>query len=336
MDTPSEYRIYADNQLVNTGTFQLDGGGQLVLEVPANGQTIRLEADQNPAHPGNSHPRATVEACGEVGATISLGFVNAAPQDDEDAEIEISCMEILDSYDPNDKSVSPQGITNNNYLMPGIMLDYQIRFQNTGSDTAYTVVVVDTLSNVFDVSTIEWGVSSHPYVIDVSGYGRPILKFTFNQINLPDSITDEPNSHGFVKFKIAPYDTLPMGTIIQNFADIYFDYNLPVRTNTTHQILSDTVPTGSSLEVINVTNISEFKLFDFKAIPNPFSSQLMLDFGVNATYKVKIMDMLGKEVFSTELSGPKGMLSTTILPSGIYILQVTSEKGVGVKKIVKK
>ena len=31
--------------------------------------------------------------------------------DDEDAEIEIDCMEIIDSYDPNDKSVSPQGIT---------------------------------------------------------------------------------------------------------------------------------------------------------------------------------------------------------------------------------
>jgi len=332
MDTPSEYRIYADNQLVFTGTFQLDGGEQLVLEVPANGQTIRLEADQHPAHPGNSHPRATVEACGGGGATISLGFVNDTPQDDEDAEVEISCMEIRDSFDPNDKSVSPQGITDHNYLMPGTTLEYQIRFQNTGSDTAYTIVVVDTLSTVFDVSTIEWGISSHPYVVDVSGYGKPVLKFTFNHINLPDSTTDESNSHGFVKFKIAPYDTLPMGSVIQNFADIYFDYNLPVRTNTTHQIISDTVPTGSLIKVINYDS----QLFDFKAIPNPFSGQLMLDFGVSASYKVKIMDMLGKEVFSTEFSDTKGVITTSALPSGIYILQVLSEKGIGVKKIVKK
>ena len=59
MQLTSEYRIYADNELVYTGTFQLNGQEELVIDVPANGQTIRLEADQHPMHPGNSHPQET-------------------------------------------------------------------------------------------------------------------------------------------------------------------------------------------------------------------------------------------------------------------------------------
>ncbi len=254
MQSTSEYRIYADNELVYTGTFQLNGGEELVIEVPANGQTIRLEADQHPAHPGNSHPRETIEACGDGGEPISLGFVNAASMDDADMDIEIDCMEIIDSYDPNDKSVSPQGITDNNYLMPGTTLEYLIRFQNTGSDTAYNIVVVDTLSEYLDISTIQWGINSHQYTIDVSGQGQPILEFTFNDINLPDSTTNEANSHGFVKFKIAPYDTLVNGTEIQNTADIYFDYNLPIRTNIAQIIISDTVITGTPINVCTLNS----------------------------------------------------------------------------------
>ncbi|MBU0487812.1 MAG: hypothetical protein KKD31_07650, partial [Bacteroidetes bacterium] len=264
MQSPQEYRIYADNQLCNTATFQLNGGEELIIQVSATGQTIRLEADQHPAHPGNSQPKVTIEACGNEGIPFSIGIVNAVPTDDADVNVEIDCMEIRDSYDPNDKSVSPTGITDNNYIMPGTVLDYLIRFQNTGSDTAYTVVVIDTLSNNLDVATIQWGVSSHPYHIDVSGYQQAVLKFTFGNINLPDSTTDELNSHGFVKFKIAPIDTLPLGTQINNAADIYFDYNSPIRTNTAQLIISDTVINGAPINVVVITNLVENEQFSYK------------------------------------------------------------------------
>ena len=70
-----------------------------------------------------------------------------------------------------------------NLYVAGTILDYQIRFQNTGSDTAFTVIVVDSLSSHLNPSTIQWGLSSHPYTVDVSGMGTPTLKFTFNNIN---------------------------------------------------------------------------------------------------------------------------------------------------------
>ncbi|MGQ8338156.1 T9SS type A sorting domain-containing protein [Sunxiuqinia sp. A32] len=335
MDIASEYRIYADNELVHTDIFQLFGGEEMIVEVPANGQTIRLEADQHPMYPGNSHPRETIEACGDVEEAISLGFVNAAPMDDADVNVEIDCIEIRDSYDPNDKSVSPQGVTENNYLMLGTPLDYLIRFQNTGSDTAYTIVVVDSLSANLDISTIEWGASSHPYTLNVSGYGKPVLKFTFNNVNLPDSTTDEVNSHGFVKFKIAPYNNIPMETEINNAADIYFDYNLPVRTNTAHVTISDTVLIGDLINVKIITDITEDKLLNYQLMPNPFSNHIDIVFDKYSNYDIKIFDLLGNQILTKTTRGRQYSLSTSELPRGVYLLQIKSDEVTRVKKMIK-
>ncbi|PCH66177.1 MAG: hypothetical protein COC01_08750 [Bacteroidetes bacterium] len=159
-------------------------------------------------------------------------------------------MIIIDSYDPNDKQVQPQGITTNRYVMPGTMLDYKIRFQNTGTDTAYRVVVVDTLSTNLDLSTLQLGASSHVYSLEVTGEGSPILTFAFNSINLIDSLTDEPNSHGFLKYKIAPYDTVSNGRVVHNSANIYFDFNEPITTNDAWVTVSDTVLLGASINIV--------------------------------------------------------------------------------------
>jgi Leucine-rich repeat (LRR) protein len=333
MELASEYRIYADNELSYTGNFQLLGGEELGLQVSANGQTIRLEADQHPNHPGNSHPNAIIEACGT--GDISLGFVNSAPMDDEDAEIEIDCKEIVDSFDPNDKTVSPTGLTESNYVLPGTLLDYMIRFQNTGTDVAYDIVIVDTLSNYYDLSTIQWGVSSHSYTVDVSGQDQAIIRFTFDNIFLPDSSSDELNSHGFVKFKIAAFDTLINGTEIKNFADIYFDYNSPIRTNTAITTISDTTLLGTPIEVDVVTNIKENELGGTTVSPNPFSEHLNIVFEKNSSYEIKVLNVLGKEIQTTIFEGKKVTLITSELPRGIYIVQVTSQDGIRVEKIIK-
>ncbi|MFH2143441.1 MAG: T9SS type A sorting domain-containing protein [Bacteroidota bacterium] len=250
MLVPSEYRIYADNRLCLTEYFQLSGQDSLVIELMANGQTIRLEADQHPMHPGNSHPNATIELCGDT-TGISLGLINNLPMDDQDVNVEIDCRMIIDSYDPNEKNVSPTGFTSNNYILPSTQLEYVIQFQNTGTDTAYNVIVVDTISTYLDIFSIDWGVSSHPYIIDVYGHGQLVVKFTFNDICLPDSSTNELMSKGFVKFKISPLDSLPNGTEIHNHVDIYFDYNIPITTEDAWVTVYDTVLTGSQVIFYN-------------------------------------------------------------------------------------
>jgi uncharacterized repeat protein (TIGR01451 family) len=249
MTTTSEYRIYVDGGLSSFSNFQLNGGDSLEVFVLATGETIRMEADQTIGHPGNSNPNFVVEACGV--ASPSLGYISQFPNDDDDFDIEIDCLPIIDSYDPNDKVVQPQGVTAQNFVNPNQLLDYKIRFQNTGSDTAYKVVIVDTLSPFLDPSTIEWGVSSHTYVPSIIGTTGPALMFTFDNINLVDSLTNELGSQGFIKFKIAPFDSLPNGTEIHNDADIYFDYNDPILTNDAWVTLHDTVLTGGPITVLD-------------------------------------------------------------------------------------
>ena len=70
------------------------------------------------------------------------------------------------------------------------------RFQNTGTDTAFTVVIRDTLDIDFDIFSVVSGVSSHSYEFKM--YGPRVLEWTFNDINLPDSAANQEGSNGFL------------------------------------------------------------------------------------------------------------------------------------------
>ena len=132
---------------------------------------------------------------------------------------------IIAAYDPNHKSVSPD-IIHPSYTG---YLEYVIRFQNTGTDTAINVLLTDTLSNFLNSTTMQIISSSHQYVFWVE---NGVAKWYFENILLPDSIADEPGSHGFVKFRIKTDTNLNNGLQIPNSANIYFDFNTAVVTNT--------------------------------------------------------------------------------------------------------
>ena len=233
MADSAAFRIYLDGELAHRSNYQLSVGDSLTLNVPSLGKTLRTEADLTAFHPDKTMNTVTVEGCGgsEV-ATISTGLVNSYSQNDEEDAFELSCSPIVDSYDPNDKQVVPTGIREEHFTQEESELEYTIRFQNTGTDTAYTVVIIDTLSEHLDLSTLRLGVTSHPVAWTLSGRGVPVLTWRFNQIDLPDSNRNEPASHGFVKFKVSMKEALPRGTVVANQAAIYFDYNSPIITNT--------------------------------------------------------------------------------------------------------
>ncbi len=292
MQVPSEYRLYADNMLVFTSSFQINGQDTLEILIQANGQTMRLEADQHPMHPGNSHPQDVVVGCGNNGLPLVPGIVNNMPLNDIDQDVEIDCMIATSSYDPNDKNVSPTGITSNRYVPKNTLIDYVIRFQNTGNDTAFNVVVIDTLSEYLDLSTIQWGASSHEYTYDVSGQVRPVLEFSFNNINLPDSTTDEPNSHGFIKFKVALNSSVPNGALVRNIGYIYFDYNPAIVTNDAWITILDTVLTGSSITFLmdeehndSITICDGDSVYwcgDYYSLPGTYTSEYLNVFGCDS------------------------------------------------------
>jgi uncharacterized repeat protein (TIGR01451 family) len=136
------------------------------------------------------------------------------------------CFNVVNSYDPNDKSVYPT------QLQPGVnnWLTYNINFQNTGNADAIDIFITDTLDAKLDWSTFELLSYSHLPLIQL--YNKGIIKFNYPKIYLPDSTNNEPESHGYVQFKIKSKNTLLPGDVINNKANIYFDFNPPIITNT--------------------------------------------------------------------------------------------------------
>jgi len=134
------------------------------------------------------------------------------------------------AYDPNDKSVNPEGIGYQGYIPKTQELEYLIRFQNTGNATANNVIIRDQLDDNLNWSTLQPIASSHNMQVCIEQDGKAVFKF--ENIMLPDSNVDFLGSQGFVKFSIQPDTGLAPLTQIYNTANIYFDYNPAVITNT--------------------------------------------------------------------------------------------------------
>ena len=239
-------RLYQNTQLALKHQFMLPASDSLVLRVPATGAVVRLEVDQPQAHPLSTHTSATVEvpglrAPGGAPSPAIAAFPPAPPAPSASQE----CLPIVDSFDPNDKQVVPTGFTAQRYTPTNVPLRFQVRFQNTGTAPAYRVVVVDTLAANLDLRTLRVGAGSHRFRVQVSGKVRPVLTFTFDPIDLPPMSSDAAGSQGFVQFTIQPVAGLPDYTVVRNHADIYFDYNAPVRTDTTLNRLHDIPPVVS-------------------------------------------------------------------------------------------
>ncbi len=318
--TPLEYVIIEDAVMFMSApppSIFLAPNEEHRFKVPANGATWRVEVEQEVFHPGFSNPMQTVEGCANGGA-FSIGFVNQFPLDDNDPWVDIDCTQNIGSYDPNDKQGFPLGYGAARYIKPGTDLEYQIRFQNTGTDTAFTVVVRDTLSAWLDAATVRPGASSHPYTFEF--YGDRNIKFTFDNILLPDSSTNLDASIGFVSFRIAQKSDVPLETDILNAAAIFFDFNEPVITNTTiHRVGED---------FILLSAWQPFRAgLELRMLPNPVAQSAMLELrGLegNQEWQMELRDATGRKVRNVSASGDQWRFERGDLPAGLYLLEVRS------------
>ena len=228
------YIVIEDIAFMRMGTpFKLLSGESIRVPVKATGSTVRLQVEQIDFHPYPSKPNATVEFCGNP--PFTTGIFNQLGQKTGNPAVVQYCAQVIGGYDPNEKRASPTGFLASKEIDEDVPLNYEIHFQNTGNDTAFQVILLDTLSANLDLTTLRAGASSHDYEMDL--LSENVLRFTFSNIGLVDSFTNEPGSQGFVHYSIKAKKGLAIATKINNAADIYFDYNPPIRTNqTTHAI----------------------------------------------------------------------------------------------------
>lgn len=288
-------------------------GNHQQIAIPANGKTWHFIAEQEPGHPGKESISVGVEGCnGPLVPSLLLQF----PNSDGNPFTATDCQEVRGAYDPNEKTAIPRGIGPEHFITPGTPLTYRIHFQNTGTDTAFTVVLRDTLSPWLDPGTIRPGASSHPYTFEMSGAG--MLSFTFNNIALPDSNVNEAASHGFVQFNIALRPDVPLGTVLENRAGIYFDFNAVVLTNTVWH----TVDTGF-LELHVSTQGPESAVPGIKVYPNPATETVWLELPGTPAAKglVRLFDPMGKVMLEKTVNGPVVEIRRGLLPAGVYFVE---------------
>ena len=306
-----QYFVIEDDVILYEGNFTLNPNESKIISVLTNGSTFRLEAQQEPNHPGFSMPSVSVEGCGDENLEFSIGFVNIFAQDDANPFVDIDCRQNVASFDPNDKRGFPIGFGDENYIYRGQEIEYLVRFQNTGTDTAFFVVIRDTLSDHLDITSVRPGAASHPYEFDVSTEG--VLNFRFNNIMLPDSNINEAASHGFVKFKVAQQPDLEVGTQIFNSAAIYFDFNAPVITNKTLHTIDEPIFTVSIDPVIH-------QKASVKVFPNPFVHSAT--FEIEGTYieqgYFKLFDINGRLVRLMQFDGDRFEINKNNLQPGMY------------------
>jgi hypothetical protein len=152
----------------------------------------------------------------------------------------INTYTVCNSYDPNDKAVSPAGLGAGGYITKAEnQLSYLVNFQNTGNATAVNVIIVDTLDTHLNEASLIVTNASHNYVLEV--INGNIIKFKFLNIMLPDSGADYAGSNGFISFRLLLKASNNIGDVINNTAYIYFDNNPPIITNTTINTLYETL-----------------------------------------------------------------------------------------------
>jgi len=226
---------------------------------------------------------------------------------------------IVGSYDPNDKMESHGGkivyssFTSNDYLY------YTIRFENTGTASAEFVRIEDLLNNLLDENTFVMLNASHN--VNTRREGNK-LTWHFFDINLPPTITNPIASQGFVYFKIKSKPGYAIGDIIPNTAEIYFDYNPAIITNT------------FTTEFVQALENPSFNANTILLYPNPTNEFVSISNVNDKITSVVIYDISGKIIYTLN----KNILSTIDInvsnfAKGMYLVEITSESTI---KIIKK
>jgi hypothetical protein len=213
-----------------------------------------------------------------------------------------ACFPIVNSWDPNSKFVTPA------YLPESASwLTYTIEFQNTGSDTAYLVIVKDTLSQYVDASSFQYIASDHKPVIQINGN---VVTFTFPHINLVDNGTNPSLSTGWIQYRVRSKANLPINTQVNNTAYIYFDNNMAVVTNTA----------TSTVGVNGVAQVSNNSSIHLYPNPNKGSFTLQTSGSINTDYTIS--DMLGHIITQQSIRSDNQQIDLPEAAEGVYTLSV--------------
>jgi len=337
---PVSYQINYSNDgnttLNPTIVFYKDQGLSYVSAVPTPTSVypdsiVYSFGPMNPFQTGQININLMVNSSVPGGTLINSGVIILPLINDYNPFCNQSYWEVFTtaSFDPNDILVNKDTLFDNEIAsLP--QLEYIIRFQNTGNDTAFYVRVDNKISGDLQLNTFEFVSASHACNIEYQSYDST-MKFIFNNILLPDSGINETKSHGYVRYKIKPQSSLMVGETIRNYAMIYFDYNAPVWTNTA---TTDIVLFSSDAEVASQT-------LSVLLYPSPVEDILRIELKnqLQQHAVIELYNTFGQKVkvfYSGMISAKKwnATFDVSDIENGIYLLSING-KVIFTKKFVK-
>ncbi|MCO6146917.1 T9SS type A sorting domain-containing protein [Flavobacterium sp. NRK1] len=248
-----------------------------------------------------------------IGDELHFGVEINPETDDEPQDNSFEFNQIVTgSYDPNNiiciegSNISPDAI--------GDYLHYIVNFENTGtSEASFIVVQQDINPDEFDIASLRLINNSHGVTT------RTIenrIEFRFDNINL--GVAD----HGNILYKIKSKHNLTSGDMVSGKANIYFDYNFPVATN-------------SATTTFDVLSTEDFEK-DNSVIVYPNPSKDVVKIEADSVIKsVQLYDIQGRLLQIGVVNETSVLFDITNRASGIYFLKINTEKGIKVEKLIR-
>jgi len=231
---------------------------------------------------------------------------------------------VVGAYDPNFKEVHPKGNGPEGFITRNdTALEYMVHFQNLGTYKAQNVYILDTLDQDLDWSTLTPVYQSHKCNITMSESG--VVRFQFDNIELPAKKDDEEGSNGMVTYTIKTKKNLPVGTKFTNSAAIYFDFNEPVITNTTVNTIGE----------LSVESTENMKAGDVTIYPNPTHDVFAIRVNDGVYTTAKVMNTMGQVCGSYQLNGKETRINLATAAPGVYFILLQGENGYKMEKVEK-
>ena len=227
-------------------------------------------------------------------------------------------LTVVNSLDPNDitclqgETITPEKV--------GDYVHYLIRFENTGTADAINIIVKDEIDlSKFDISTLIPLNGSHDFFTRIRD--NNILEFIFEEINLP---FDDANNDGYVLSKIKTLETLELGDVFTTEANIYFDYNFPILTNT------------AATEVAESLSVADNDKGVIKVYPNPTKDVLKIWTTNSLINKILVTD-INERIVLNYMGGSDSSLELdfSLLSKGMYFVNIQTDSGSNTVKVVK-
>lgn len=219
---------------------------------------------------------------------------------------------VVGAFDPNDITCLEGNVVSPSLI--GEYLHYGVNFENTGNFEAENIVVkVEVNAADFDVNSLRLLNTSHNSYTKVAGN---IVEFIFENIALSSG------GHGNILLKVKSKNNLVTGDLVVKNAKIYFDYNAPIETN----LESTVFQSLSSGDFVLDNSIAVF--------PNPTKDKI----NVKATSNIKnihVYDVQGRLLETGFYEALSATVDLSRYNNGVYLLKISTDKGVNFQKVIK-